>query len=300
MVVKVKEPLAARVRLLPRRPHPLHVPPPRRRAGAHEASSRQAKVASVAYETIAARRRLAPAAPPDERGRGTHGRAGRRHVPRERARRQGRPARRRARHAARSRRHPRRRRRRPQRGDDRDRHGGAGHGARRPRRHDGLPRGRLRRRDRDALLEPDQHRARPSRARTSSSAPSSSPAPSRPSSSPSSSSARWRRGSVVVDVAVDQGGCIETCRPTTHDHPTYEVHGVVHYCVPNMPGAVAQTSTWALTNTTMRVRREASPSRGLVAAAKARHARSRRGSTPTAATSRTSPSPRRTSSSTSR
>jgi alanine dehydrogenase len=58
-------------------------------------------------------------------------------------------------------------------------------------------------------------------------------------------------GSVVVDVAVDQGGCIETCRPTTHDNPTYEVDGVVHYCVANMPGAVAQTSTWALTNTTI-------------------------------------------------
>jgi alanine dehydrogenase len=62
--------------------------------------------------------------------------------------------------------------------------------------------------------------------------------------------AQMEKGSVVVDVAVDQGGCIETCRPTTHDHPTYEVHGVVHYCVANMPGAVAQTSTWALTNTT--------------------------------------------------
>ncbi len=49
-------------------------------------------------------------------------------------------------------------------------------------------------------------------------------------------------GSVVVDVAVDQGGCIETCRPTTHDNPTYVVHGVVHYCVANMPGAVPQTS----------------------------------------------------------
>ncbi|MFL5380319.1 MAG: alanine dehydrogenase [Myxococcales bacterium] len=58
-------------------------------------------------------------------------------------------------------------------------------------------------------------------------------------------------GSVVVDVAVDQGGCIETCRPTTHDHPTYAVHGVIHYCVANMPGAVAQTSTFALTNTTI-------------------------------------------------
>ncbi len=57
-------------------------------------------------------------------------------------------------------------------------------------------------------------------------------------------------GSVVVDVAVDQGGCIETCRPTTHDNPTYTVHGVVHYCVANMPGAVPQTSTFALTNAT--------------------------------------------------
>ena len=57
-------------------------------------------------------------------------------------------------------------------------------------------------------------------------------------------------GAVVVDVAVDQGGCIETCKPTTHDHPTYVVHGVVHYCVANMPGAVPQTSTFALTNVT--------------------------------------------------
>ncbi len=63
--------------------------------------------------------------------------------------------------------------------------------------------------------------------------------------------AKMSPGSVIVDVAVDQGGCIETCRPTTHDNPTYEVHGVVHYCVPNMPGAVPQTSTWALTNVTI-------------------------------------------------
>ena len=62
---------------------------------------------------------------------------------------------------------------------------------------------------------------------------------------------RMQKGSVVVDVAVDQGGCIETCRPTTHDNPTYEVHGVVHYCVANMPGAVSHTSTWALTNVTI-------------------------------------------------
>ncbi len=58
-------------------------------------------------------------------------------------------------------------------------------------------------------------------------------------------------GSVVVDVAVDQGGCIETCRPTTHDHPTFVEEGVVHYCVANMPGAVPRTSTTALTNATL-------------------------------------------------
>jgi alanine dehydrogenase len=63
---------------------------------------------------------------------------------------------------------------------------------------------------------------------------------------------RMQPGSVVVDVAVDQGGCIATCRPTTHDQPTFELHGVVHYCVPNMPGAVPQTSTFALTNVTIR------------------------------------------------
>jgi alanine dehydrogenase len=62
---------------------------------------------------------------------------------------------------------------------------------------------------------------------------------------------KMSKGSVIVDVAVDQGGCIETCRPTTHDNPTFEVDGVVHYCVANMPGAVPHTSTWALTNTTI-------------------------------------------------
>ena len=59
-----------------------------------------------------------------------------------------------------------------------------------------------------------------------------------------------QKGSVVVDVAVDQGGCIETIKATTHDNPTYEVSGVVHYGVANMPGAVPMTSTFALTNTT--------------------------------------------------
>lgn len=60
-----------------------------------------------------------------------------------------------------------------------------------------------------------------------------------------------RRGSVVVDVSIDQGGCFETSRPTTHSHPTYVEEGVVHYCVTNMPGAVARTSTFALNNATL-------------------------------------------------
>ena len=59
-------------------------------------------------------------------------------------------------------------------------------------------------------------------------------------------------GAVVVDVAVDQGGCIETCKPTSHTNPTYEVDGVIHYCVPNMPGVVARTSTYALTSATIK------------------------------------------------
>jgi alanine dehydrogenase len=62
---------------------------------------------------------------------------------------------------------------------------------------------------------------------------------------------RMRPGSVLVDIAIDQGGCFETSRPTTHSEPTYVEHGVVHYCVTNMPGAVARTSTHALTNATL-------------------------------------------------
>lgn len=61
---------------------------------------------------------------------------------------------------------------------------------------------------------------------------------------------RMKKGSVIVDVAIDQGGCIETAKPTTHSDPSYEVDGVVHYCVTNMPAAVPNTSTLALTNAT--------------------------------------------------
>jgi alanine dehydrogenase len=73
---------------------------------------------------------------------------------------------------------------------------------------------------------------------------------------PESLVAEMTPGAVLVDVAVDQGGCIETCRPTTHDNPTYVKHGVIHYCVANMPGAVPHTSTFALNNATHRYARK--------------------------------------------
>ncbi|HWD35068.1 MAG TPA: alanine dehydrogenase, partial [Casimicrobiaceae bacterium] len=63
--------------------------------------------------------------------------------------------------------------------------------------------------------------------------------------------AMMKQGAVVVDVAIDQGGCFATSRPTTHAEPTYVVSGVVHYCVANMPGGVPRTSTYALNNATL-------------------------------------------------
>jgi alanine dehydrogenase len=61
---------------------------------------------------------------------------------------------------------------------------------------------------------------------------------------------RMRPGSAIVDISVDQGGCLETTRPTTHENPTYMEEGIVHYCVANIPGAYPRTSTLALTNAT--------------------------------------------------
>jgi alanine dehydrogenase len=62
---------------------------------------------------------------------------------------------------------------------------------------------------------------------------------------------RMKPGAVIVDVSIDQGGCVETIRPTTHKEPVYLVHNVVHYAVPNIPAAVPRTSTYALTNATL-------------------------------------------------
>jgi alanine dehydrogenase len=63
--------------------------------------------------------------------------------------------------------------------------------------------------------------------------------------------ALMRKGAVLVDVSIDQGGCMETARPTTHSNPVYTVDSIIHYCVANMPGAVPRTSTFALTNATL-------------------------------------------------
>ena len=59
---------------------------------------------------------------------------------------------------------------------------------------------------------------------------------------------KMRKGSVIVDISIDQGGCVETMRPTTHSNPVYDVYGVIHYGVTNIPGAVPRTATFALTN----------------------------------------------------
>jgi alanine dehydrogenase len=62
---------------------------------------------------------------------------------------------------------------------------------------------------------------------------------------------KMKPNSVIVDVAIDQGGCIETSKPTSHSDPVFKLHNVLHYCVTNMPGAFARTSTFALTNATL-------------------------------------------------
>ena len=63
--------------------------------------------------------------------------------------------------------------------------------------------------------------------------------------------AKMQKGSILIDVAIDQGGCFESSKPTTHTEPTYDVDGITHYCVANMPGAYPRTSTMALTNATL-------------------------------------------------
>ena len=104
---------------------------------------------------------------------------------------------------------------------------------------------------RHGLLQPAQHPRAPSAAPTWSSARCCCPAPRRRTWSSGPTCKLMKPGSVIVDVAVDQGGCVETIKPTTHENPTYFVDGILHYAVANMPGGVPRTSTLALTNATL-------------------------------------------------
>ena len=101
---------------------------------------------------------------------------------------------------------------------------------------------------------------------------------------------QMKPGSVLVDISIDQGGCFETSRPTTHADPTYVEEGVIHYCVTNMPGAVARTSTFALNNATLPFI-DGARRQGLARRARRRPASARRASTSTPAASPMPPSP---------
>ena len=108
-----------------------------------------------------------------------------------------------------------------------------------------------------------------------------------------------KKGAVIVDVAIDQGGCVETAHPTTHTDPVYDVDGITHYCVANMPGGVPITSTKALTNATLPYV-EAIADHGLAEAVARDPALAPRRQRRSTARSRTRPSPRRTASTTRR
>ena len=138
----------------------------------------------------------------------------------------------------------------------------------------------------DGRLEHATRSSGPCSTPTWSSARCWSPARRRRRWSPTSWCRRMKPGSVLVDISIDQGGCFEDSRPTTHADPTYLVHNSVFYCVANMPGAVPHTSTYALTNVDAAVRRRAGR-QGLAAGAAATTTRWPSASTPTPASSPT-------------
>ena len=144
----------------------------------------------------------------------------------------------------------RRRRRRRQRRQDRGRPRRQRHGARRQPQDARVPRRHLRRPHLDAVLGSAQHRARVLESDLVIGAVLLAGARA-PRLVTETMVKQMEPGSVIVDVSIDQGGCVETARPTTHDNPTYVVHDVIHYGVANMPGAVPRTSTYALTNATI-------------------------------------------------
>ena len=250
MVVKVKEPQPEEVALLRAAAHPLHLPAPGARSGADPRARRLGRDVHRLRDR-GGRARAAAAAGADERGRGQDRDAGRCLHAREAA---GRPraccsaacpASRRARSwssaaasSARTRR--------------RSRSAWAARCMSTTARSTACASSRCCSTAAARRASPRRWRSSSACPRsTSSSAPCSCTAPRRRTSSRAAQLGLMKRHSVLVDVSIDQGGCFETSRPTTHSDPTYEVDGITHYCVANMPGAVPITSTYALTNATM-------------------------------------------------
>ena len=247
LIVKVKEPLAAERRNLRRGQvlfTYLHLAPDREQTE----DVMKSGVTAIAYETVTAARRAA-LAHADVGGRRPHGAACRRALPGEGERRPRRVARRRAGRFAGERRHPRRRRRRNERGSDRLRHGRRCHGPR-PQSRGAAPHRRAVRQSRRTLFSTRDVVELLCRRADLVIGTVLVPGATAPKLISAQTVKAMKPGAVIVDVAIDQGGCAETSRPTTHSHPTYIVDDVVHYCVTNMPGAVARTSTFALSNAT--------------------------------------------------
>ena len=231
-------------------PGAVHLPAPGRVAGVHRGAARLGHRPRSRTRPCSCRR-LAAAAGPDVRGRRPDGAAGRRALPGAGA---GRPRRadgRRLRRVRGQGRRARRRRLRHERRGDRARHAGRGAAARQEHRQAARrPTGSTRATCR---------RSRPTRTRSSGPCLDADlvigavlvPGAKAPTLVTDELVARMKPGSVLVDISVDQGGCFESSRPTTHSDPTFQVHGSVFYCVANMPGAVPHTSTYALTNVTM-------------------------------------------------
>jgi alanine dehydrogenase len=204
----------------------------------------------IAYETVTGGARRAAVARPDVAGRRPHVDPGGRPLPREGARRPRRIAGRGSGRRAGKGGHPRRRRGRHQCGGDGARHGRRCGDTREVHRSHGRTGGALWRRSQDALF--DARRVEDECADADLVIGGVLiPGAAAPKLITRKMLKDWKNGSVFVDVAIDQGGCAETSRPTTHADPTYVVDGVIHYCVANMPGGVARTSTFALNNATL-------------------------------------------------
>ena len=249
MIVKVKEPLVEERKRLKRGQilfTYLHLAPDLEQTRDLMASG----ATCIAYETVTSPYGGLPLLTPMSEVAGRLRAAGRGAFPGEGARRARRAARRRAGGGGGQRARARRRRVGNPRGDDRRRHGRVRHRGRPLARGAEAPLSRVRLVLADGLFHPRLDR-RSGQKRRSGHRRGASAWRGRAKLITREMLKTMRPGAVIVDIAIDQGGCCETSKPTTHSHPTYVVDGIVHYCVANMPGAVARTSTFALNHATL-------------------------------------------------